>query len=417
VITQSRKPGAGFARIHVSVRHRGSACPGLGVFPIWGYPANHNRRALTQRPHRIAPARQVRVYRPAAVRIVSLLTALLMTAPVGGGAERAPKELFGTNAQGVLASGGPATWAPKLAAMGAAGLSVVRFDARWGVIEPSGTAGGAHRYRWSAYDAIVRSLAQAHLRWYPVLDYSAPWASSRPGFPYYAPADPAAFAAFAGALAARYGRGGSFWRSNPRLPAKPVESYEIWNEENGGYFWRPAPDPGGYADLYLAARTAIRAHDPAAQAVVGGLTEPGAAEFLSGMLAARPALRGQIDAAGLHPYEQTAQLSAVDVLDLRAALYGLGLGGVPIEITEVGWTTRGQGAVSDASRAADYRWLTRWAATCGRCGVTRFLPHTWVTRERAAFDRSDWFGLYHPSGVPTQAGIAYAQTVRSLSAR
>lgn len=74
---------------------------------------------------------------------------------------------------------------------------------------------------WAPFDAIVATLADHGLRWFPILDYSPAWASTD-GTPFGAPSDPAAFAAYAAAFAARYGVGGSFWASNPQLPELPV---------------------------------------------------------------------------------------------------------------------------------------------------------------------------------------------------
>ena len=73
------------------------------------------------------------------------------------------------------------------------------------------------------------------------------------------------------ALARRYGRGGSFWKAHPRLPYEPITDYEVWNEPNFGRLWCPKPDPGAYARLYLAARSAVQAVDPKALVLVGGL--------------------------------------------------------------------------------------------------------------------------------------------------
>jgi hypothetical protein len=347
------------------------------------------------------------------VGVISLLTALALMAP-GPSPAAAPlgPETFGVNAQGLFPYQPEESWPTHVNAMAASGLRVVRFDAAWNTIEPRPPVGGAHRFDWRFYDHVVSALASAGLRWYPILDYSAAWAGSVPGNLKSAPADPEAFATFARALAWRYGRGGSFWREHPEYPTVPVTSYEIWNEENSNYFWRPQPDAAAYATLYMSARTAIRAQDPDAEVVVGGLVpNRGGPQFLADMLAARPDAAGQIDAVAIHPYAQTPQGVAALVLTMRSALDANGLGGVPLEITEVGWTTRGPGAVGDEVRAADFTWITDWIATCD-CGVTRFLPHTWVTTERRADSREDWFGLYHPDGQPTPAGLAYALAVQ-----
>jgi hypothetical protein len=346
------------------------------------------------------------------VAFLSLLTALALIAPAGA-SSAPPSEFAGVNVQGLFTYLPPSAWPLHLNEIAASGIRVVRYDASWQAIEPRPPEAGRHFYRWAAYDEIVGALARAGLRWHPILDYSASWATSRPPRLLAPPAGTAEFAQYARAVAWRYGRRGTFWREHPELPVLPVTSYEVWNEQNGGYFWRPGPQPGRYAALFAATSTAIDLQDPSAQVVVGGLVTRRAASFVAGMLTARPDLRGRIGAVALHPYARTAQQSAAAVLAFRRALDGLGLVDVPIAITEVGWTTRGPGAVPDWVRAWDIAWLTRWAAGCG-CRIDGFMPHTWVSRERFG-NREDWFGLYHPDGSPTLAGEAYTDAVRQLA--
>src|SRR6185437_5030947 len=162
-----------------------------------------------------------------------------------------------------------------LTAMAGGGLSLARIDARWQNVEPTPpSSSGQHTYNWSMYDGIVQGLAQHGLRWLPIVDYSTSWSGVTPGdtLSAVAPAHIPDFAAYAAALARRYGRGGTFWQSHPSLTAMPITSYEIWNEENSTVFWRPqAGNAEAYADLYMAARSAIRGVDPQAHVIIGGL--------------------------------------------------------------------------------------------------------------------------------------------------
>jgi hypothetical protein len=192
-----------------------------------------------------------------------------------------------------------------------------------------------------------------------------------------------------------------------------VREWEIWNEENGAYFWPPAADPAAYADLYLAARQALHAVDPGARVVVGGLLARGSGAFVSAMLSARPELRDAIDAVGLHAYGTTVAASLSTMVDLRNWLTHLGLAAVPIEVTEVGWTTSGVSwAVSDATRAADLAALLPQAAALP--GISRLLVHTWMTREQWPKVSEDWYGLFHPDGTPSASGTAFARALADL---
>src|SRR5205085_11503446 len=152
----------------------------------------------------------------------------------------------------------------------------LRLGAWWSDLESSPPGPGGHQYSWGDTDNWVSALAAHGIRWEPLVSFSATWDSAVPGDYNAHPASPSNYAAFAGALARRYGNGGSFSAEHPELQPLPVQAYELWNEPNADRFWQPdpAPAPERYADLYAAARTALPQADPAAQAVVGGLAAP-----------------------------------------------------------------------------------------------------------------------------------------------
>jgi hypothetical protein len=326
---------------------------------------------------------------------------------------RVPAEFVGMNAQFLFFR--PAgQWAPHLQQMAATGVETVRTDAVWAYVEPNPPQGGAHHYDWNALDAIVSALAQHGLRWTPVIDFSVPWDRAVAGSNVSPPAGVANYAAYAAALASRYGDHGSFWSSNPSLYYLPVHAWEIWNEENQQGFWAPAPDPGRYTDLYLAARAAIHGVQPGAIALVGGLSNYKATDFLAAMLAQRPAARGHLDGVAFHPYAKNADESLAAVVDLRRKLVDLGESSVPIAITEVGWPTSGPfNVLSDTDRATALRTVTDRLARSD-CGVRSVSPHTWITNESKPGNAEDWFGLAHPDGTLSATAVAYGQLVRGL---
>ncbi|MFL5332851.1 MAG: hypothetical protein ACJ8H8_06650, partial [Geminicoccaceae bacterium] len=201
-------------------------------------------------------------------------TLLLVLLAGVASAQAAYDGFYGINAQNLF-SLPSSSWDTHLAAMSAGGLQVVRRDASWQTAEPTAPVNGQHTYRWSSFDTQVAAYARHHLRWLPIIDYSTTWSGVTPGVIFSRPARIQDYTAYATALARRYGRGGAFWRAHPDLPQLPVTKYEIWNEENTDYFWRPQTDgPERYADLYLATRSALHAVDPSANVMVGGLTDP-----------------------------------------------------------------------------------------------------------------------------------------------
>ena len=121
-----------------------------------------------------------------------------------------------------------------------AGFKFVRMDMLWANVERGG------RYRFFAYDALLRALDARGMGVLWILDYGHP---DHGGSTPRTPQDIAAFGRFAEAAAAHFkGR-------NVR--------YEIWNEPNTDRFWTPAPNSSEYAALLREAVAAIRRADPA----------------------------------------------------------------------------------------------------------------------------------------------------------
>ncbi len=75
---------------------------------------------------------------------------------------------------------------------------------------------------------------------------------------YTPPTNPNEYAAFVGALAQHW--------------AGQVTAFEIWNEEDDASFWVGGPNPAAYAQLLKATYPVVKAADPSATVVLGGLT-------------------------------------------------------------------------------------------------------------------------------------------------
>jgi hypothetical protein len=294
------------------------------------------------------------------------------------------------------------------------GLGVVRRDAAWEVVEPRPPARpGRHVYRWQATDRMVRALASHGLRWYPIVDSSPPGRQAggekcsvrRRATPTTWPSR---------ALAARYGRDGSFWRGQPRDRTHPVKAYEIWNEPNTSFFWRPQKGaPERYATLYRAARHAIRDVDPRARVVVGGLTTyvsdaTPAPHFLRRM-AARLGGLGEVDAVGLHPSETRSRRSSVRFgRRARQSTSSAARG--------YRWTSPRWAGAPRERRRRRARWLARLARDLprSRCRVEVLLPHSWLTDESDRAQPGDWFGIANKDGSLKPSGRAYLRAARSV---
>jgi hypothetical protein len=377
----------------------------------------------------------------AAALIAAVVVVLVVVAPGGGGAHAgggaparpppptppplsalppAGKE-FGANVNLLFNTGdvGAAQRDAQLKALRASGATLARSDALWEASEPSPPVGGIHRYDWRFDDQIASSLAANHLRWLPIVDYSAAWAQSIPGQDHSPPSSSADYAAYAAALAARYGPGGSFWREHPELPPLSVQAFEIWNEPDSPYFWVPRPDAARYAELYTKARDAIRGVDPSARVVVGGLSVE--LVFLPQLLGADPGLRGMIDGVALHPYGVSPGAVLARVAATRLALERVGLSTVPLYLTEFGWATTPPGTLDylPEQLRPGYIEQTLLGLASSGCDVAATVLYTWFSSQRDPRNGADWFGI-SPAGAAGRgpdvaaftAGLRHAQRAR-----
>ena len=304
----------------------------------------------------------------------------------------------------------------QLTALRATGATLARSDALWEATEPVAPSGGVHHYQWEFDDAIAAALAAHGLRWLPIIDYSAPWSQSVAGRDHSPPASPPDYAAYAAALARRYGPAGAFWQAHPELPPMPVDTYEIWNEPDNPAFWSPRPDARAYAELYLLARQAIHTAQPGARVIIGGLTHP--ASFMADTVAAVPALRGQLDGVAIHPYGPTPEAILAGIRSARRGLDSLGLGGVPLYVTEFGWTTSPPGALDYLPERLRPNYLERTLAALGHleCVVAAALVYAWVTPERDRANAQDWFGINPPGGGSGPDTAAFTAGLRAAGA-
>jgi hypothetical protein len=317
----------------------------------------------------------------------------------------------------------PSELDPQLAAMEAHGVTMVRSDAAWATIEPAPPGPSGHVWQWASTDAWVTQLATYELTWEPIIDYSVWWAKSCWGF--CAPNSDSTYAAFAQAVAARYGAGGTFWAQNPKLPYRPVQILEIWNEENVLTFHI---SPAVYGPLYAAARTAIHAVDPQAEVIVGGLADDSSTFdasqdyprlYIDQMFTSDPALKGQVDGFALHPYGASATAVEQWAAHFRQGLVQLGEGSAPLYLTEFGWQTGS--ASAESWRAQQMRAL---ALTLSRsnCGIAMLAPYDWINP--LSLNESGDFGLVdrtaqdtnlRPAGTAWFNGLAQARTLPTLA--
>jgi hypothetical protein len=161
----------------------------------------------------------------------------------------------------------------------------------------------------------------------------------------YPPKDPEAFVDYAADLARRYPQ---------------IQSWEVWNEPNTSFFWRPAVDVEAYTNLLKKTYQVLKGVNPTAKVVLGGLSPGNSAGRADA--ASAPDFLGQIyergcgaffDAVTYHAYGDGPPESwlANTLLELRKVMDSHGDISKPIWITEIGFYTFGSGSVTEQSQA------------------------------------------------------------------
>ncbi len=219
---------------------------------------------------------------------------------------------------------------------------ISRNSFAWSQVEP--TRGNRD---WRLTDSVVDELIANGIEPLMVIYGSPSWANgvsaSVTNAFLYVPTEETAFAAwvtqyasFAGAAAARY-RG-------------KVRKWELWNEENQHYFWKPSANVDQYVRWYTAVAQAIKAADPGAEVAVGGLAGLCCAESIdyNGKQFLELLYQHQIvpEAVAVHPYALSWQAPDVhiqyqnnfdDIELMHGVMIAHGQADKPIWVTEWGW--------------------------------------------------------------------------------
>lgn len=294
----------------------------------------------------------------------------------------------------------PATADAIAAQVAALGATSQRFVVDWSLVEPQPPNGG-HRYQFDAFDAMYRADLRNGIRPLLVVLNAPRWAWD-PGttsgtFVNYPPSASRIedWQAFLGAVARRYPR---------------ALGIEIWNEPNLATFWGGAsdvvqPDPLRYTSLLSASYGAVKSANPRLLVIGGALAadqvEPAPGDlrpydFAEAMFQAGAA--AYMDAISLHPYPGSGGVAQTLALieQLRQARDEVGAR-TPLWLTEIGVTTTGPAAVSEAQQAGE---LTAVCEAASRePGVEAVYVHNLIELERPHAGPDAGFGLIQPLGT------------------
>ena len=207
-------------------------------------------------------------------------------------------------------------------------------------------------------DRVVDKAGEHGMKILGILGSSPSWANGDNPW-NYPPTDMDAWRNYVQTVCARYQGGVSAW--------------EVWNEEDIDVFWGSGPDPVAYTALLQATSEEIRAVDPGATIVMGGLAGGLRFEYLSGCLQAGAA--DYVDAIAYHPYPQTLGTGEytpqeekcrqiVQYMHQLISMYTTK--DIQLWITEFGWTTCAQsppGVDLDTQASYMLRSLINYAVT------------------------------------------------------
>ena len=274
----------------------------------------------------------------------------------------------------------------------AAGVDAMRFWLAWSTVEFQ-----RDYYDWTGMDQVVRTGATAGLDLVPYLSGTPEWAAKRDGYECegfkcipYAPASIEtryAFAHFALRATERYGPNGQFWIAHPEIPYHPIRVWQVWNEQNSDSFFAPDPDPALYATLLKTTAGQIRAADPEAEVILGGMWGKRATSdrdqttrYLRDLYRI-PGIETSFDGVAIHPYDPTAK-GVFDSVDDALRVIRRAGDDADLWITEIGWASSGrQSEQLVKDRKLQARLLKRV--------FSRFLARADAWRLRGAF----WYAM------------------------
>ena len=242
--------------------------------------------------------------------------------------------------------------ADDFARMADAGVGTYRVFVSWVDVQKEADA----PFDWSRVDPVMVRLAFNDIE--PLVYFAGVpgWlADDRRDSPVASQRSREAVGAFIAAAVGRYGPDSTFWRqlqdSELELTPKPVRTWQIWNEQNSSFAWRPKASVDEYRELLTIAATAIRSVDPDARIMSGGMFgTPPARGSIKSWRFARELLsdaetRELVDVVGIHPYSPSIDGVRFQVREVRKALADSGAADLPLWVTEIGWGSSERGGL------------------------------------------------------------------------
>jgi polysaccharide biosynthesis protein PslG len=297
-------------------------------------------------------------------------------------------------------------------------------------VDPSFTAPSPGARDYYGTDVLFGEAAKAGITILPDLLSVPRWMSRNPSRPPVSTAVRRnAWRALLTDYAARYGSNGTLWAEHPELPRRPVTTWEIWNEPNLGGSVGGKPSPRRFVRLLRISSEALRAGDPNARVLAGGLfpyRQPNGmtlVRYLNAMYRI-PGASSSFDAIGVHPYAAKPRGVLRWVRVTRRITRSHGDGAKPIWVSAFGWVTGGAGYRYSPLRATFRQQaakLTRTYALLGRnagsLGIASAIWFTYTDAHRSKRQRvtrrdfiTDRMGLFTIKLRPKPSWFAFARS-------
>lgn len=267
----------------------------------------------------------------AALALACLLALSTQPADAKTHHRKVPSGFFGVDYDREIAWGSESIQSKAWASAARSGVESARVIFDWRSAQPV----KGQPPSFAATDRAI-ALAAAHgITPLPVVMLAPTWARVLPAEEGSAPSDIPAYQDYLRALIARYGPAGSFWKQHANLPKRPVRMWQVWNEPDVDYQWRPRDHwQQRYGELLRAGAAAIRGADPGATVVMAALTNDSWNAL--DQLYEQGGIHGYFDAVALNAYSRIAS-HVTEIIKLgRDVMNKHGDGKRPIFVTEFG---------------------------------------------------------------------------------
>ncbi len=197
-----------------------------------------------------------------------------------------------------------------------------------------------------------------------------------------------------------------------RYQSTGPHAFEIWNEQNASNFWPSGVDAADYFNMLQTCYNAIKAADPQAKVLNGGLTDgSNTTNYMTALYAAGG--KNYFDAWSQHTYTKTPQYETI-VSKVRNIMVANGDSAKKIWMTECGWLTATNGDTGAVSFNRQAHYLMNFFTRLATYPYVEVV--CWYTSR--SYDENEHegsFGLMLPDFTRKPSFYAYKNWVTAAS--